>query len=91
MEESTSPYEIIKRGGKMWLLPKWINFSFIHLNTLRIIIIHFYKSRISEKDISSTITCYFIQYFISTVSFWTQKHLYNYQGKNNLNQIEKLP
>lgn len=69
MEESTSPHEIIKRRGKMWLLPKWINFSFIHLNKLRIIIIHFYKSRISEKDISSTITCYFIQYFISTVSF----------------------
>lgn len=68
-EESTSPHAIIKRRGKMWLLPKWINFSFIHLNKLRIIIIHFYKSQISENDIFSTITCYFIQYFISTVSF----------------------
>lgn len=58
-----------EKRKKMWLLPKWIDFSFIHLNKLRIIIIHFYKSRISENDISSTITCYFIQYFISTVTF----------------------
>jgi hypothetical protein len=43
--------------------------SFTHLSKLRIIIIHFYKSQISKDDISITITCYFIQYFISTVTF----------------------
>lgn len=66
-------------------------FLFNSQSKLGIIESHFYKSQISKKDISSTITCYFIQYFISAVTFWIHTHLYNYQGKNNLNQIEKLP
>lgn len=59
-------------------------------NKLRMIISHFYKSQISEKDISNTITSYFIILF--QLSHFEIIHICTTTGGgDNLNQIEKLP